>query len=225
MKTIGQRIAYFREQKGMGQGQLSAACGWGDSNSRISNYEKGVREPKLGDIKILAKALGVSFSQLADDEASGVLEETTSPARLKPVPVVGTAQLGNDGYWSDLGYPAGHGDGFVDYASSDPDAYSVRFNGNSMAPRFRHGEFGIIEPNTPVSGGDEVLVKTTDGRSMVKVFAYEKNGQVHLQSVNDGQFSPIILDKGEIEFMHYVPGSAKRRRVHTKPAQCGLFLA
>jgi len=50
MKTIGHRIREEREKSGLTQPQLAEACGW-ESQGRISNYENGLREPKLEDLK------------------------------------------------------------------------------------------------------------------------------------------------------------------------------
>ncbi|MBY6109102.1 helix-turn-helix transcriptional regulator [Halomonas sp. DP1Y21-3] len=47
----------------MTQPELARACRWA-SQGRVSNYERGLREPKSGDVALLAKALGVSESWL-----------------------------------------------------------------------------------------------------------------------------------------------------------------
>jgi phage repressor protein C with HTH and peptisase S24 domain len=126
----------------------------------------------------------------------------------KPIPVVGMAQLGDNGHWSDLEYPVGHGDGYVDFPSKDPDAYALKCVGDSMRPRIRDGEFAIIEPGHPVEPGDDVLVKARDGRVMVKTFLYRRAGKTHLVSINEAHPS-ISLTDVEIEKMHYVVAIAR----------------
>ncbi|MEN9316499.1 MAG: hypothetical protein RIS35_2892, partial [Pseudomonadota bacterium] len=59
------------------------------------------------------------------------------------IPVVGTAQLGDNGHFVELEYPVGHGDGYVDIASRDPNAYALRCRGDSMKPRIQAGEFVV----------------------------------------------------------------------------------
>ncbi|MGJ7508700.1 S24 family peptidase [Variovorax sp. GT1P44] len=127
------------------------------------------------------------------------------------VPVVGTARLGDDGHYYELEYPVGHGDGFLKYPSNDKNAYAVRCRGESMSPRIRHGEFAIIEPNHVVVPGDEVLVKSQDGRVMIKVLAYARDGLVHLDSINNNHqiFPRISLAEEDIAAMHYVAATAK----------------
>jgi hypothetical protein len=126
----------------------------------------------------------------------------------KPIPVVGMAQLGDNGHWSDLEYPVGHGDGYVDFPSRDDDAYALKCQGDSMRPRIRDGEFVIIEPNHAIEPGDDVLVKSKDGRVMVKTFLYQRAGRTHLISVNEAH-PPMSFNNDEIEKMHYVAATAR----------------
>lgn len=125
------------------------------------------------------------------------------------IPVVGTAQLGDDGYWAEFEAPAGHGDGYVTFSSRDRNAYAVRCRGDSMKPRIKNGEFVIVEPNREAAPGDEVLVKDTRGRVMVKEFLYKRDGAAHLLSVNEAH-GKIIIPLPEIELMHPVAGIARR---------------
>ncbi|BBP95937.1 hypothetical protein BSFA1_10660 [Burkholderia sp. SFA1] len=124
------------------------------------------------------------------------------------IPVVGMAQLGDGGFWADVEYPVGHGDGYVDVPSKDKDAYALRCKGDSMRPRIKDGEFVVIEPNHEIEPGDEVLVKSKDGRVMVKEFLYRRAGRCHLASVNETHGSLAFADD-EIEKMHYVGWIAK----------------
>jgi len=116
------------------------------------------------------------------------------------VPVVGTAQLGDDRYWLELEFPAGSGDGFVEYPSRDPNSYAVRCKGDSMRPRIKPGEFVIAEPNHVVAPGDEVVVKDKRGRVMVKVLNFQRNGTVELGSINENH-GPITIELAAVEYM------------------------
>lgn len=142
------------------------------------------------------------------DESPLAVSEKLADYAVNRVPVVGTAQLGDDGYWDELGFPTGHGDGFVNYPTRDKNAYALRVKGDSMRPRIKPGEFVVIEPNNPVTPGDEVLVTTTDGRSMVKVLQSRRNGMVELLSINEDH-RPITLDESQIEKIHAVSAILK----------------
>lgn len=124
------------------------------------------------------------------------------------LPVVGTAQLGDDAHFYDLEYPSGHGDGSLRWPSDDVDAYVLRCRGESMKPRIRHGEYVVIEPNKEVQPGDEVMVKASNGRVMIKQLAYIRDGMVHLDSVNEAHPRISIL-QSEISAIHYMAGIAK----------------
>ncbi|WP_321878451.1 helix-turn-helix domain-containing protein [Paraburkholderia bannensis] len=138
-------------------------------------------------------------------------EDPFDPIPIPPgvrIPVVGTAQLGDDGHWAELDYPVGHGDGYLDFPSRDKDAYGVRCKGDSMMPRIKDGEFVVIEPNRKVDHGDEVLVKAKDGRVMVKIYLYAAQGRTHLMSVNTAH-APIAINSDQIERLHYVAAIVK----------------
>lgn len=130
-------------------------------------------------------------------------------AGWRGIPVVGMAQLGDNGFWCDVEYPVGHGEGFVDVPSRDRDAYAIRCVGDSMRPRIKDGEYVVVEPNHKIEPGDEVLVKSKDGRVMVKEFLYAAQGRVHLHSINEDH-GRVALNKEDIDKMHYVGWIAKR---------------
>jgi phage repressor protein C with HTH and peptisase S24 domain len=77
-----------------------------------------------------------------------------------------------------------------------------------MRPRIKPGEFVVIEPNHVIVPGDEVMVKTRDGRSMVKVLGFRRGGTLELLSINEDH-RPITLDENEVDRVHYVAGIIK----------------
>ena len=123
------------------------------------------------------------------------------------VPIVGHAMAtpGEDGFFSDMGLPPGGGDGFARWPSRDPSAYALRVKGDSMQPRIRPGELIVIEPNSPVSPGDDVLVKLTDGRRLVKQLLYRRAGNVVLGSINTAH-TPVTIPQDEVEALQLVVG-------------------
>lgn len=146
----------------------------------------------------------VLMASAADESHwNGAPETSRSVSRMRKIPVVGTAKLGDDGHFHELEYPVGFGDGYVDMPSADGNAYAVRCRGDSMAPRIKNGEFVVVNPSVEVTPGDEVLVRSKDGRVMVKHFAYRREGRVHLLSVNEAH-PTIAIDESDIDAMHYV---------------------
>lgn len=125
------------------------------------------------------------------------------------VPVVGAAQLGDNGHWHDMEYPVGHGDGYIKYSVRDKNAYALRCIGDSMKPRIRNGEFVIVEPNYEAQPGDDVMLKSLDGRVMVKTYLYTRDDRVHLMSINEAH-APQSFALSEVDKMHPIAGIANK---------------
>lgn len=71
--SLGKDIKRIRQQKGMTQAQLAAAVGTTTQN--ISQYERGVRNPKIGMIQRMAAALNISLDAL--DPVAAARKELT----------------------------------------------------------------------------------------------------------------------------------------------------
>lgn len=118
---------------------------------------------------------------------------TISSARR--VPIVGTARMGEEGFYDEISSIPGAGDGHIDIATADANAYGLRVRGNSMAPAIRDGWYVLIEPNASPTEGEYVLVKLRDGRKMVKEFLYRRADSIELLSVNGQQRLTIYNDE------------------------------
>lgn len=205
----------------MSQGELAEMVGL--SQVTIQHLESG-RNKGTKHMVALARSLGVNPTWLEEgkgpispsedtvsDEAAGYFDGI----RLSRIPVVGDAQAGDNGYWEAPDYPVGHGEGFVNFPSKDQNAYAIRIHGDSMSPRFRHGEFVIIEPNHMPVPGDEVLVKTCSGRAMVKIFLYWRDDRLYLDSINNGAgHGQISIPRDDLDKFHLVAGSVKKALYH-----------
>lgn len=122
----------------------------------------------------------------------------TSPIRR--IDIVGTAQLGQGGYWINLELA----EGFVETYSRDEDAYALRLKGDSMSPAIRDGWVAVCEPNHRLVPGEYVMVTTTDGQSMVKELLFENDEAVSLMSVNSAYGERRTIPRKEIDRIHYV---------------------
>lgn len=195
----GQRIRDARRKRGLSQEQLAELCGW-SGQSRVGNYERGIREPSTGDWALLAQALGTSPGALQYGEA-------TPKQGATDVPIVGfaIATPEKDGYFDDMGFPAGAGEAYVPWPTNDRNAYALRVRGDSMQPRIRPGEIIVVEPNAKVSPGDDVIVRTLDGRKMVKQLLLRRSGEVTLGSINQAH-PQTTISVDDIESIHLVAG-------------------
>lgn len=125
------------------------------------------------------------------------------------IPVVGEVKGGEGGYFDELQYPPGSGDGFVEYPSTDANAYALRVRGDSMHPRFRAGEFVIVEPGIQPQEGDDVIVCRTNGQKLLKQLNWIRDGEVQLLSINNG-YGPLTLSLADVESIQLVGGRVRR---------------
>jgi SOS-response transcriptional repressor LexA len=180
--------------------------------SMLSQHVSGHRPISLEAAIAYTKGFDCSLNDISPrlallfESVNFVQSEGVMPA--KKLPVVGTAQLGDNGFFVELEYPVGYGDGYVEHSTTDKDAYALQCKGDSMRPRIKPNEYVIIEPNAKVNNGDEVLVKCTKGRVMVKELLYIRDGEVHLGSVNES-FAKITIPLSEVDTMQYVGAIVK----------------
>lgn len=190
-----------REMEARGISQEQMAEWLGVTQGAVGHWLNGKREPKLETINQLLGLLSLPQLSMA---AFGATALEAGPPLSRPfqrTKIVGTAQLGPDGYWDALAAA----DGWLDVPTTDPDAYSLRVKGESMAPAIRSGWVVWCEPNHQLIPGEYVMVRCTDGQSMVKELLYENAEEVSLMAVNDG-YGRLTIARSDIEQIHYVGG-------------------
>ena len=77
--AVGEKIKYYRQQKGISQKVLGEAIGVGEG--QIRKYELGIRNPKYDKLQQIAEALGVAVSLLLDMNCRGCQHEEGYAAR------------------------------------------------------------------------------------------------------------------------------------------------
>lgn len=211
-KDVAERVQEMLTETGMDAGAFAGTVAI--PLERVESWLKGA-PISVEDAVAIQTAFGYNsawvLARVGPKKAAIQYNDEFRPKGLgkrKRLAVVGMAQLGDNGFWADIEYPVGHGDGYIDWPTSDPDAYAIECSGDSMRPRIKHGEFVIIEPNHPIQPGEEVMVKSKDGRVMVKELAYKSAGRYTLLSVNEAH-GKITLHEDEIDKIHYVAGIAK----------------
>jgi phage repressor protein C with HTH and peptisase S24 domain len=143
---------------------------------------------------------GISLDKpwLDMDDASNVEQGPPIVSPYRAIPIVGTAQMGADGYW----YALEEADGTVDAYSRDASAYALRLKGDSMEPAIHSGWVAVIEPDRDYFPGEYVMVRTTEGESMLKRLLYSNEAEVSLLSVNGHTIRNIPTE--QIEHIHSV---------------------
>ncbi|WP_395026316.1 helix-turn-helix transcriptional regulator [Comamonas odontotermitis] len=195
---------------------------WFTKPEKVSTISRANAERLCGHFNLLispewlAEGTGAMWtSQVAGGPAPSIdllTSDVGDPIELKGmrrIPVVGEVRGGDDGFLEEFEYPVGYGEGYVLYPTTDPNAYAVRVRGDSMHPRYRAGEFVIVEPNIEAQEGDDVVVICCNGRKMLKQLNWRRDGEVQLLSINNG-YGPLTLDKTEIDRIQLVAGRARR---------------
>lgn len=120
--------------------------------------------------------------------------------RPRLVHVVGTARLGENGFYEEISCMTGAGDGMVEAYSEDPAAYALKVRGDSMYPAIRDGWFVIVEPATMATPGDFVLLKLATGERMVKELIMQRHDGITVVSVNGDTRKSYALDELDPHF-------------------------
>ncbi|WP_274427209.1 S24 family peptidase [Chelativorans sp. YIM 93263] len=139
------------------------------------------RWPSTESIAKVMEATGESlsgFAHLVDGDA------TASPPRAS-VPLIGFAQAGAGGFFTDAGFPVGQGWEEIELPGQVRDgAYALQVQGDSMLPLYRDGDVLVVDPAAKVRRGDRVVVRTMDGEVMAKVLERQTTRKIELLSLN-----------------------------------------
>jgi phage repressor protein C with HTH and peptisase S24 domain len=103
----------------------------------------------------------------------------------KPIPLIGLAQAGREGYFDDAGFPAGAGWDEIPFPElADEHAYALEISGDSMLPIYRDGDRIVVSPSASLRRGDRVVLKTQTGEVMAKQLVRMSAQRLELKSLN-----------------------------------------
>lgn len=198
MKTWNEAVKAKMQALDISQERLAEQLGF--TQGAIGHWLTGRREPKLEVINKMLEAVGLQPLTVREDDSGDNVEpgpDITSPYRS--IKIVGTAQMGAEGYWHALD----DGDGVVDVPTKDPGAYALRLRGDSMAPAIRSGWIAVCEPNARLVPGEYVMIRLVDGESMLKELLYANDVEVSVMSLN-AAYGRRTIPVEQIEQIHYV---------------------
>ncbi|HFZ0245920.1 TPA: S24 family peptidase [Klebsiella aerogenes] len=196
------------KELGISQEKLGETLGV--TQGAIAHWLNGKRDPGIENIASIMRALKIdTISLLPDGSVRSPQDELEYAGKLKDglVPVVGEAMMGADGEFEMQEVSQG----WLRIYSSDPNAFSVKVKGDSMFPRINSGEFVVIEPRTQVCPGDEVFVRTAEGKNMIKRLGYHRDNTYQFISVNQ-QHPPLTIDDFAVDKIYFVAAIVKSSR-------------
>ena len=126
---------------------------------------------------------------------TAVFSDAGPISRMSRVAVVGTARMGDNGYYEEISSMPGAGDGTVLAQSDDPNAYALRVRGDSLFPAIRDGWYVVIEPGATPTPGEYVLIKLRNGQKMVKELILQRADSITVVSVNGDKRRTIMADE------------------------------
>lgn len=137
------------------------------------------RWPSTESVAKILHATGASLESFLDIVAG------RSKGGNRTVPLIGLAQAGRGGFFTDAGFPAGNGWDEVSLPDIDDDhAYALEISGDSMMPLYRKGDTIVVSPSAKPRRGDRVVVKTTDGEVLAKELVRKTEKLIELRSFN-----------------------------------------
>lgn len=212
MSDLQERIAELMAVTGWTVGKISELAGvsssavtqWKDGPTKSISLEPAIRLERESGYSALwiANGKGEKLAKMPKPSAEDSAEYAGKTRKLKRVPIVGTAKLGSDGFYEELSPVVGGGDGYMEMATDDPNAYGLRVRGQSMFPAIRDGWYVVVEPNSNPTPGEYVLLKLKDGRKMVKELFLRRPGSVEVMSVNGGE--RVTFDVFELDSIQAV---------------------
>lgn len=202
---IAQRIMQRLNETGRTAAEVSKACGFGQDFIRdfITGRKKKMNADALARI---ATELGTTVPWLQGDEDAP--KEAQHPVTIpgRTIPVYGTAAGAQEGAlhvsttvieW--IPCPSG--------LAGVRDAYALYVVGESMVPRFRHGDIIFVAPHRQVRSGDDVVLQVRHSESDATEAWVKEFVRYHEEELVTRQYNPAgekIFLRNDVVEMHRV---------------------
>jgi repressor LexA len=151
-----------------------------------------------------AKDNKAQLDNLLNQSHLGTEEKESPPiAAGQLVPIINKLEAGYPADFDDLDYPVGIADDYVRCPDvHDPNAFAVRVVGDSMEPKFCHGDIVIFSPAAEVHNGDDCFIRfSMPHETTFKRVFFEQDNKVRLQPRNE-KYPPIIVEGSRINGLY-----------------------
>jgi phage repressor protein C with HTH and peptisase S24 domain len=178
------------------EGALAFETGQLTRLAHLARTPADVREERQQLQQQLQKLTHALRRMMKDDgdtenaDLAALLEEVPSGVgdRLNlggSVPVINNVAAGYPQDFTDLDYPAGVADEYVQCPDvSDAQAFGARVVGDSMEPRYREGDIVVFSPNSAPNNGSDCFVRFEGGGTTFKRMYQDDPSRIRLQPLN-----------------------------------------
>lgn len=183
---------------------------FGVNQSTVGRWERGM-SPSSGELIQLARLAGMTVEEFASyDSTPATGPEPRQPSNVRPgpaiaipphlemprdLPVRGTAACSSGDGSFQFETTEGYGTA-VDWVrrppvlTNVPDAYALYMSGDSMEPKYRHGDLVMVHPTRPVRPGDICVIIMKDGPDEPEYAYCKRFLRRHAGVVTVEQFNP-----------------------------------
>lgn len=224
MNTLGQRLRYARERKGLTQAVLATQSGTSQQAVNMAEQGKAKRPRALHE---MATILGVSIDWLLSGrEAGGMGQAGLLPAgqvseraavpmdggqpSLRDLPVVMLSTTRHAGVYR-------RQDGVADYVERPPQlrgidrAFAVPVQDSMMAPRYELGDMLLVHPGKTPRVGDNVCVQMApaagqEGDMLLAHIAESDERRLKVRFLSDSVSVPFELYRSRITMIGKIIG-------------------
>lgn len=193
--SIASQIKRLRKSRGWTQSQLADKLSV--SKQTISNWETGIKVPRMGSLQQLATLFNVKIGEItnasiATKRPNNVVYSTDKGFHRVSIPIIGTIACGNpitaeeniDGYTEQV------------FTGSVPSGalFALRCKGHSMEPTIPDGSLVTIHEQPEVEDSEiaAVLVDDDENATLKRV---KHAGDTVILLPDNNNFQPIVLDK------------------------------
>jgi phage repressor protein C with HTH and peptisase S24 domain len=135
------------------------------------------------------------------DPSAEIIQLHPGAGRTTRIPVLGIAVGGEDGMFELNGVVHEVVDGPASLSGVDG-AYAVYMRGDSMEPKYEHGQTLFVHPYRPVRPGNYVVVQLSDSRAMVKRYLRRTAHEIVIEQLNPRR--EIALPSDSVASVHLI---------------------
>lgn len=199
--SIASQIKKLRKSRGWTQPQLADQLSV--SKQTISNWETGIKVPRMGSLQKLADLFNVKIGEITNasiddndifkiNKSSNVIYPLSDSLQRVKIPIIGeiacgdpiTAEENIEGYTEET----------FEKPIPSGTLFALRCKGHSMEPTIHDGSLVTIREQPTVEDG-EIAAVLVDGNTEATLKRVKHQGDLVMLMPDNKEYDPIILDK------------------------------